>query len=84
MSTLQEFLQNTRKRNIGWWFNYYKKYLLSLIYEKKVSNNVDNSWKNNLKVTKSIYPDGWTRDNAFLHLNKEYQGTIMKRYKDGK
>ena len=83
MSTLQEFLQNTRKRNLGWWFSYYKQYLLNLIYEKKVSN-VDDSWKDRIKTKEPIVPEGWTRDNAFLHLNKEFQGTTMKRYKDGK
>lgn len=82
MSTLQEFLQKTKTRSVLWWLKYYWNNILETIYEKKVSNNVDNSWKNSLRVTKSIYPEGWTRDNAFLHLNKQYQGTIMKRYKD--
>ena len=83
MSTLKEFLTTTRKRGLFWWLSFYKEYILSLIYEKKVSNNVDNSWKG-VKLSKTITPKGWTRDTAFLHLNKEYQGTIMKRFKDGK
>lgn len=81
MSTLKEFLTTTRKRNILWWLEYYRNYVLSLIYEKKVSNKVDNSWKG-VKLSKTITPTGWTRDNAFLHLNKEFQGTTMKRFKD--
>ena len=83
MSTLKEFLTTTRKRGLFWWLSFYKEYILSLIYEKKVSNKIDNSWKG-VKLSRTITPKGWTRDTAFLHLNKEYQGIIMKRFKDGK
>ena len=81
MSTLQEFLQNTRKRNLGWWFSYYKQYLLNLIYEKKVSN-VDDSWKDRIKTKEPIIPQGWTSEGAFEFLGKEYSGLVMKKFKD--
>ena len=83
MSTLQEFLQKTKTRGLIWWLKYYWNNILETIYEKKTSN-VDDSWKDKIKTKEPIVPQGWTRDNAFLHLNKEFQGTTMKRYKDGK
>lgn len=83
MSTLKEFLTTTRKRGLFWWLSFYKEYILSLIYEKKVSNKIDNSWKG-VKLSKTITPKGWTKDNAFEFLGKEYSGLIMKRYTDGK
>jgi hypothetical protein len=83
MSTLKEFLTTTRKRGLFWWLSFYKEYILSLIYEKKVSNKVDNSWKG-VKLSKTITPKGWTKEGAFEFLGKEYNGIIMKRYADNK
>jgi hypothetical protein len=54
-----------------------------LIYEKKVSNKIDNSWKG-VKLSKTITPKGWTKEGAFEFLGKEYNGIIMKRYADNK
>jgi hypothetical protein len=54
-----------------------------LIYEKKVSNKIDNSWKG-VKLSNTITPKGWSSENAFEFLGKEYNGLIMKRYTDGK
>ncbi len=83
MSTLKEFLTTTRKRGLFWWLSFYKEYILSLIYEKKVSNKIDNSWKG-VKLSKTITPKGWSSENAFEFLGKEYNGLIMKRYTDGR
>jgi len=81
MSTLKEFLTKTRKRGLFWWLSFYKEYILSLIYEKKVSNKIDNSWKG-VKLSKTIMPEGWTEKGAFEFLGKEYSGLVMKRFKD--
>jgi len=81
MSSLLEFLQKERKLSFTFWFKYYWNNILNTIYEKKVSNKIDNSWKK-LKIAKTITPEGWTSENAFEYLGKEYNGRIMKGYKD--
>jgi hypothetical protein len=35
-----------------------------------------------IKIAKTITPEGWTSENAFEYLGKEYNGRIMKGYKD--
>ena len=81
MSTLQEFLQKTKTRGLIWWLKYYWNNILETIYEKKVSN-VDDSWKDRIKTKEPIVPEGWTSKGAFEFLGKEYDGLIMKKFKD--
>lgn len=48
---------------------------------RKVSNKIDNSWKG-VKISKTITPEGWSSENAFKFLEKEYKDLKMKRFKD--
>lgn len=81
MSTLLAFLKLPKNRGIFFWIKYYWNQFLDAIYHRKVSNKVDNSWKG-VKISKTITPEGWNSENAFEFLGKEYNGTIMKRFKD--
>lgn len=81
MSTLLNFINSTRKRGLFWWLSYFWNELLNNIYERKVSNKVDNNWKG-IKISKTIVPEGWTKENAFSYLEKEYKGMNFKRFKD--
>lgn len=79
MSSLLEFLQKERKLNWKFWFKYYHQHLLEFIYSKRVKN--DDSWKG-IKIKSSVIPEGWNRENCFEYLGKEYNGRIMKGYKN--
>jgi hypothetical protein len=81
MSTIFNFLQTKNNRGIFWWIRFYYEEFLNSIYQRKVSNKIDNSWKK-LKIAKTITPEGWSKDNAFKHLEKEWDGKIMRRFKD--
>lgn len=81
MSTLLQFLQKERNLNWKFWFSYYWNQFLNAIYQRKMSNNTDNSWKN-IKISHTITPEGWDKENTFEFLGKEYSGLIMKRFKD--
>lgn len=79
MSSLLEFLQKERKLNWKFWFKYYHQHILNWIYNKNTEK--DNSWKG-VKLSKTITPEGWNSENAFEFLGKEYNGRIMKGFKD--
>ena len=76
MSSLLEFLQKERKLNWKFWFRYYHKHILGLIYKGNIKQ--DNSWKG-VKISKTITPEGWTSENAFQYLNEQYKGKVWKR-----
>jgi hypothetical protein len=42
-------------------------------------NKRNDSWKK-LKIAYSIIPEGWTKEECFKFLQKEYSGRIMKGY----
>ena len=79
MSSLLEFLQKERKLNWKFWFRYYHQHILGLIYKGNIKQ--DNSWKG-VKISKTVTPEGWTKEKAFEYLGEQYSGTIMKAYKD--
>lgn len=81
MSTLLNYLKLPNNKSLLWWIKYYWTHFLDAIYEKKVSNKIDNSWKK-IKLSHSVVPEGYNSENAFSFLEKEYEGTIMKRFKD--
>lgn len=81
MSTLLNYLKLPNNKSLLWWIKYYWNHFLEAAYEKKVSNNIDNSWKN-IKISHTITPKGWSEKNAFEFLSKEYDGIIMKRFMD--
>lgn len=83
MSTIFEFVKKNRTRGVFWWLKYYWNELLTSIYQRKVSNKIDNSWKG-IKIAKTIIPKGWTKENAFEFLGKEWskEHKHMKAYKD--
>jgi len=78
MSTLLNYLKLPNNKSLLWWIKYYWTHFLDAIYEKKVSNKIDNSWKV-IKVSKTITPEGWTSENAFQYLNEQYKGKVWKR-----
>lgn len=81
MSTLINFLQNTRKRSILWWLKYYHQEILNSLYQKKVSNKVDNSWKK-LQIKNSYYPALYpvkNKENVFLYLEVFGSKNLWKR-----
>lgn len=80
MTTLINFTKTKSPKGVFYWFKFYWFHILEAIYSKKVSKKVDN-WKG-IKVNKSVYPKGWTSENAFKYLEKEYNGKIMKRFAD--
>lgn len=79
MSSLLEFLQKERKLNWKFWFKYYHQHLLEFIYSKKIKP--DDSWKG-IKLKSTVIPQGWSSENAFEFLGKEYNGIMFKRFKD--
>jgi len=81
MSTLLNYLKLPNNKGLFYWLKFYYNEFLTAIYQRKVSDKVDNSWKK-LKIAKTITPEGWTSENAFEYLGKEYNGRIMKGYKD--
>lgn len=99
MSTLLNYLKLPNNKSLLWWMKFYWNYFLTSLYEQKVSNKTDNSWKN-IKLLHSIYPDNMPKEfiveydyNArfnskneinglFQYLGKEFQGTMMKKFKD--
>ena len=83
MSSLLQFLQKERKLSFIFWFKYYWNNILNTFYEKKVSSKIDNSWKK-IKLSHSVVPEGYSSENAFSFLEKEYEkeGIKMLRYKD--
>lgn len=62
---------------------YYHQEFLNFLYgnKKKVSNKMDKSWVG-LKIKNSVIPKGWSKEGAFSFLQKEYNGKIMKSYRD--
>lgn len=85
MSTIFNFLQTKNNRGIIWWFKFYWNELLNSIYQRKVSSKVDNSWKG-VKIKHTITPEGWSSENAFGYLEKEWGKNedfkVFKRFKD--
>lgn len=81
MSTLLNYLKLPNNKSLFWWIKYYWNHFLEAIYEKKTSNKIDNSWKK-LKISYTIKPERWSKENAFEYLGKEYSGIIMKRFMD--
>lgn len=80
MSTLQQFLSKNSK---GMWYYtkiFWKEFLNNFKFNK-MSNKMDNSWKG-IKLSHTITPEGWSKENAFSYLNNEYKGMILKRFKD--
>ena len=80
MSTLLKFINTTRKRGFTWWLRYYWNHLLIMLYSKKVQKP-NKDWVG-IKVQSKIVPEGWTPENAFEFLGKEYSGIIMKGFMD--
>lgn len=80
MSTLLKFINTTRKRGLFWWFKFYWNAFLIFLYSKKESK-ANKDWVG-IKVQSKVVPEGWTSENAFEFLGKEYNGIIMKRFID--
>lgn len=79
-TTLRQFLDSKNPNGIFTIIKWYWNHLLEFIYTKEVSNKVDN-WKG-VKIKSSEIPEGWTSQNAFKFLEKEYEGKTMKRFAD--
>jgi len=81
MSTLQQFLETKSKKSPIYWIKWLWKEFWLNFKDKPVQ-------KLNLKpkIARSVYPEGYspnmTENEVFKHLNKEYEGLIMKRFKD--
>lgn len=80
MSTLLNYLKLPNNKGLFYWIKFYYNEFLTAIYQRKVSE-IDNSWKG-IKIAKTITPEGWSKDNAFKYLEKEWDGKIMRRFKD--
>lgn len=80
MNTLLNYLKSPNNKGVIWWFRFYWNNFLSNIYEQKVKQN--NKDYVGIKLQSSVIPEGWTSENAFEYLGKEYNGRIMKGYKD--
>ena len=78
MSTLQEFLEKTRKRGLLWWLSFYFNQLIDSIKFNKASNKTDNNWKN-VKIKSTYTPEGYNKENVFAYLNNHYKDSIWKR-----
>ena len=77
MSTLIQYLENTNKSFLYKWKIFWNLFYEGL--EPKIENKKD--WVG-LKISHSVIPESWTSENAFKFLEKEYEGKIMKAYKD--
>lgn len=79
-----QFINKPRNKKISWWLRFYWNNLLSNIYEQKVKQN--NKDYVGIKLQSSIIPEGWSRDNAFKYLEKEWRKDedfkVFKRFKD--
>lgn len=67
MSTLLNYLKLPNNKSLLWWIKYYWNHFLDAVYEKKVSNKVDNSWKG-VKIAKTIFPDNFPEDLKITYI----------------
>lgn len=84
MNTLLNYLKSPNNKGVIWWVRFYYKNLLSNIYAQKVKQN--NKDYVGIKLQSSVIPEGWSRDNAFKYLEKEWRKDedfkVFKRFKD--
>ncbi len=81
MSTIFNFLQTKNNRGIFWWIRFYYEEFLNSIYQRKVSNKIDNNWKG-VRIQSSYYPSLYpkkNKNNVFLYLELQNQHKIWKR-----
>ena len=78
MNTLKELLESNRKSAFYYWKIFWNRFY-AWFEEPKPVNEKD--WVG-LKIHHSVIPKGWTSENAFKFLQKEYEGKIMIAYKD--
>lgn len=79
--TLLTWLNSTQKKSFWYYWKLFWKEFWSNFGTKDVK--INNDWKG-IKLSKTIIPEGWTKENAFKYLGKEYEGTVMKRFTDKK
>ena len=80
MSTLLAFLKMPQNRGIFFWIKFYWNEFLKGLYSKKVKSP-KYDWKG-IKTSHTYTPEGWSKENCFEFLGKEYSGRVMKRFMD--